>query len=413
MMDFNELSESTLEKIRSFGIKSLTVIKCFRRTCRLLKGYLERHRQRLTETSAEQWLATMKPSSQYTYYQHVLYLGHRRTTTLLLEMQSGKLTEWKTYYSQKAERPVSYSYISLLDKYEAYLVREGMAESTIKFSLRAGSLFLRYLESNGVPAIGNLTAGQIVAYCGHDMLANRKPTGVHAYAYKLKKFLLFLEGRSLVTNHNLHLAVPMKFARQVSIVTTISKKAELVLLSADNRHGCTELRNRAMILLALRLGMRRSDIVNLKFQNICWENDTINFVQQKTGIAIVLPLPAEVGNALMEYILKARMGNGDNRIFQRGYAPRQALRPASASSVTRRYLSGLGPEDCPERGFHILRRTAATRLFESKVSSSVISAALGHLDPNSSDAYISTDVCNMRKCALTLAGIECSRRELQ
>ena len=112
-MDFNELSKQTLEKIRSFGIKIRTVIKCFRRTCRLLREYLEEHRQNLTAASAAQWLAAIKPYSYDSYRQYVSYLGHCRTTMLLLEMQSGKLTEWKTYCSREAERPVFRLYIRL------------------------------------------------------------------------------------------------------------------------------------------------------------------------------------------------------------------------------------------------------------------------------------------------------------
>jgi hypothetical protein len=50
--------------------------------------------------------------------------------------------------------------------------------------------------------------------------------GVQAYAYKLKKLLLFLEDKGIVSNKHLHLAIPKVFANQVSIVTTISHEAE-------------------------------------------------------------------------------------------------------------------------------------------------------------------------------------------
>lgn len=59
-----------------------------------------------------------------------------------------------------------------------------------------------------------------------------------------------------------------------------------------------------------------------------------------------------------------------------------------------------------------MRRTAATKLFENNVPSSVISASLGHIDPASADVYLSTDSKRMRKCALNLCGIECRREEL-
>lgn len=58
-----------------------------------------------------------------------------------------------------------------------------------------------------------------------------------------------------------------------------------------------------MILLALRLGVRCSDVASLKFSNINWQNDTITFIQHKTKVSVTLPLLTDVGNALMDYIL--------------------------------------------------------------------------------------------------------------
>jgi integrase len=88
------------------------------------------------------------------------------------------------------------------------------------------------------------------------------------------------------------------------------------------------------------------------------------------------------------------------------------MKSGSASKISLKYLSAFDAADCPEKGFHILRRTAATKLFENNVPSSVISASLGHLDPNSADVYLSTDSKKMRKCALSLYGIGCTREEL-
>lgn len=172
-------------------------------------------------------------------------------------------------------------------------------------------------------------------------------------------------------------------------------------------------RDQAIILLALRLGVRRSDIVGLKFKNIDWQNDSITFIQRKTEIPVTLPLLTEVGNALMDYILNSRIESEAEEIFLRGHAPYRAMQPASASKIPFKYLSDFDSDDCPEKGLHILRRTAATRLFENNISSTVISASLGHLNPDSADVYISTDYERMRKCALSLSGIECSREELQ
>ena len=164
------------------------------------------------------------------------------------------------------------------------------------------------------------------------------------------------------------------------------------------------------MLLALRLGIRRSDILNMKLADIDWENDSISFVQQKTDIPVTLPLLPDVGNAIMDYILHRRPRLAGDNVFLRHYAPHQALTPNT--HIAKNYLSIFNSADCPQRGFHILRRTFSTKMLRNNIPRSVISAAVGQIDPNSIDVYLSADEENMRKCALPLKGIECGRRDL-
>lgn len=412
MDDFKELSKATLAKVRAFGIKSRSVIKSFKRSCRLLDAFLQKNDLEFSVESAEQWLSEFEILKEGTHSQRNLYLSHRRALLLLLDLQNGQLGEWKVYPIKTAQRPDAEHYANLLDQYKQHLILEGMSEATITFAMRVASMFLCYLESIKIESISNLTAINVSDFWGRDVFSGRKPMGVQAYAYKLKKFLIFLENMGIVSNEHLHLAIPKVFAKQVSIVTTISHEAEQKLISNDKLSDPLGKRDQAMILLALRLGVRRSDIVGLKFSNINWQDDTITFIQQKTKVPVTLPLLTDVGNALMDYILDSRVDSDTNEIFLRGYAPYKAMKSGSASKISLKYLSEFDADDCPEKGFHILRRTAATKLFENNVPSSVISASLGHLNPDSADVYLSTDSKKMRKCALSLYGIGCTRREL-
>lgn len=194
-----------------------------------------------------------------------------------------------------------------------------MFESTITFAMRVVSMFFRYLENMKIVSISNLTAINVSDFLGQDVFSGRKPMGVQAYAYKSKKLLFFLADMGIVSNEHLHLAIPKVFAKQVSIVTTISRKAKQKLISNDKLSDPLGKRDQAMILLALRLGVRRSDIVGLKFSNINWQNDTITFIQQKTKVPITLPLLTDVGNALMDYILDSRVDSDADEIFLKSH----------------------------------------------------------------------------------------------
>ena len=109
-----------------------------------------------------------------------------------------------------------------------------MSEATIVFAMRVASMFFCYLESMKIDNIGNLTAINVSDFWGHDVFTGRKPMGVQAYAYKLKGLLILLEDREIVNNEHLHLAIPKVFAKQVSIVITISHKAEQKLISTTS-----------------------------------------------------------------------------------------------------------------------------------------------------------------------------------
>jgi integrase len=286
-----------------------------------------------------------------------------------------------------------------------------MAKATIDFSLRVDSDFLIYLERSGKNEINDIVPHDVAGYFAQEQFTGRKPDGVKAYAYKIKSFLTFLEETGTVSKRKLSLAVPKVFAKQVSIVTVLSEKASTAIKSGDVKPDAdTATRDHAIILLALRLGLRRSDIFGLKLSDIDWENDSITFTQKKTKVPVMLPLLADVGNALMEYILNYRPRTINDTVFLRHYAPYQAL--VTCNGIAEKYLSAFASEDCPQRGYHILRRTLSTGMLRNNIPRSIISASIGQIDPNSVDVYLSADEKNMRKCAISLKGVECERGDL-
>lgn len=89
MDNFKELSKATLAKVRVFGIKSRSVIKNFKRSCRLLEAFLLENDLEFSAESAEQWLSGFKSLKEGTHSQRNLYLSHRRALLLLLDLQNG------------------------------------------------------------------------------------------------------------------------------------------------------------------------------------------------------------------------------------------------------------------------------------------------------------------------------------
>ena len=408
---FEQLSTDTLAKIKGFGIKR-SVFNTLRQSCRMLKAYLEENNFAFSFENGQKWLATVRPCEPSTHSQRTLYSGRRRAVFLLSDCQNNRLDFWQIYPQKTAVRPETLKYLQLLRLHEENLRAIGMAKGTIKLAMCVNSSFLIYLEKSGKFEINCITQHDVTGYFTQDVFLGRKPKGVRLYAHNLKSFLGFLEDTGVVPEKKLSLSVPKVFGKQESIVTVLSKKAVKALRNKGRESNVgIDSRNHAIVLLALRLGIRCSDIFKMELTEIDWKNDKISFVQQKTKVPITLPLPPDVGNALMDYILNFRPQGAGNTVFVRHYAPYQALSPSR--KVLAKYLSVFDAEDCPQRGFHVLRRTFATGMLQNNITRSVISASLGQTNPNSVDVYLSTDEQKMRKCSLSLKGIECGKGDLR
>ena len=82
----------------------------------------------------------------------------------------------------------------------------------------------------------------------------------------------------------------------------ISKVKGVLLSDSDT----LSLRDKAIGIIALYLGLRGCDIANLTFNSIDWEKETIFIRQQKTNMPLTLPLPVTVGNAIYDYVKEER-----------------------------------------------------------------------------------------------------------
>ena len=166
-------------------------------------------------------------------------------------------------------------------------------------------------------------------------------------------------------------------------------------------------RDKAIILLAMRTGLRSVDILSIKFTDIDWINDTMTITQSKTAVTFKLPLTADVGNALSKYVLDERPTTDTPFVFVRSLAPFTPLSGHSACyAVVRRAFHRAGIRIGAERkGIHLLRHSTASRMLSKGVPVTTISALLGHADKASTETYLATNRERMRSCALDLARI--------
>ena len=157
-----------------------------------------------------------------------------------------------------------------------------------------------------------------------------------------------------------------------------------------------------MVLMAAQLGMRASDICGLKFENLHWEKSTVEFVTQKTGKATVLPLTADVGNAIIKYLKEVRPASSDSHVFLRMQAPYTKLNPAALHSIVTKAFRDADIVVNPGRrhGPHSLRASLATSMLKNETPLPVISEALSHSTTDTTKIYLKVDMHHLRPLAL-------------
>jgi len=156
------------------------------------------------------------------------------------------------------------------------------------------------------------------------------------------------------------------------------------------------------------LGIRAGDLINLKFNNIDWGNNSINIIQQKTGRPVSLPLIDEVKFPLLDYLKNARPSSDDkDYILISAYAPYTRYTcTAPIWRIISRCVERAGFDSKGRhRGPHALRHSLATNLLNENVPLSAISNILGHSSTRTTEIYIGVDEKNLKELSLEVEDV--------
>lgn len=173
---------------------------------------------------------------------------------------------------------------------------------------------------------------------------------------------------------------------------------ERVIQSCD-LESSLGLRDYAILLLLSRLGLRAGDIVAMEIDDVDWRHGTLR-VLGKGRREVLLPLPQDVGDAVLAYLQQGRPTVAISRLFLTAQAPVQTFRgPSSISAVVRRALERAGISDPPSRGAHLLRHSAATAMLRAGGSLDTIAAVLRHQSSDTTTHYAKVDLSLLERVA--------------
>lgn len=275
----------------------------------------------------------------------------------------------------------------------------GLAEATIYGHRLYVNRFLEFIGfDRKQSALPQLRLDQIEAFV-RLMVQTHNRHSLLGLVLTLRSFLRF-EFSQGGLRRPLHeqIDVPRVYAGE-RLPTVLTREQVQTLLRSIDQRSLTGLRDFTMLHLIAVYGLRRSDIVSLRLDDIDWRNGILHVKQIKTRRPITLPLIDEAGDVLARYLRRARPQTERRELFLRTQAPAGPLTPGAVNIILQNRLKR-GGLDFGKFGPHALRYSLAVHLLRRGVALKSIAEALGHRDCRSTAQYLRLHLDDLRAVGL-------------
>lgn len=282
--------------------------------------------------------------------------------------------------------------------------QRGLAVRTIGYYRTLARNFLAHRFGSEDIDLGALRAMEIIGFVRQEAQRLRRQ-GLKHVVNGLRAFLRYALYRGEIEGALIS-AVPAVAAWTATppLPRAISAEhAQHVIACCDL---CTAVgrRDRAVLLLLARLGLRGGEVLTLLLEDIDWDAGTLR-VRGKNGHQCLMPLPVDVGEAIAAYLREGRPASPDRHVFLRTRAPHRCLLQGSdgIGSIVRNAIERAGV-DAPRRGSHQFRHALAVGLLRGGASLPEIGELLRHRSQMSTSIYAKVDLAALRPLALPWPG---------
>ena len=293
-----------------------------------------------------------------------------------------------------------------MKEYISEKISEHLRPSSIHTYQHQLSRFSNYLSKSAINHIIDIRVEHILLYIME--LPPEHKSNTYIAISIVKRFLKWLYDQKALTL-NLSIQIPSgRYVQQSSLPAIYTQdEVELTLKNGVDRGYPTGKRDYLILLLAARLGLRASDICNLKFENIQWDKNNILIEQVKTGRILELPLLAEIGNAIIDYLQYGRPKSEEPYIVLTAISPIRKMISSSISGITTAAFQRAGVNIANKKhGPHALRHSLVARMLEGQTILPVISEVLGHENTNSTMYYMRIDISSLNACMLDVVSVK-------
>jgi site-specific recombinase XerD len=219
----------------------------------------------------------------------------------------------------------------------------------------------------------------------------------------LRSFFRFIQYRGDIVS-DMAASVPTVADRKRSDIPKYlsAEDVERILHDCDQTTDIGR-RDYAVLLLLARLGLRAGEVVAMALDDIDWESGVIT-IRGKGRRLDQLPIPQDVGEALVAYLLHGRPPRHSRQVFLRARAPIKGFTNSSAiGDIVRLALTRAGLDPI-RKGAHLLRHSLATYMLRQGASLSEIGEILRHSSPNTTLIYAKVNIAALSALALPWPG---------
>jgi len=337
------------------------------------------------------------------------YLRHRAGKQSLQPGDRSALKRWLSVLREEgaiapAVLPPLTPHDRIFNEFDAYLRTErGLALKSIVRHLPVIRRFLHEVCPAGDDDLGKIGPEEVIRYIERHAQDWSPRTG-KAMCWSLRAFLRYLHHQGLNPRALADCVPSIRRWKLASLPTFLPAAQVQRALDGCDRATPMGRRDYAILMMLAKLGLRADEVATLTLDDIDWRASEM-LVRAKGRQRARMPIPPDVGAAIVAYLRNGRPKSSCRRLFIRTLAPHVGFASGCAiTMIARTALDRVGIEGCAHRGAHIFRHSLATELLRSGATLTEIGQLLRHESHDTTRIYAKVDIDALRTLSLPWPG---------
>lgn len=291
-------------------------------------------------------------------------------------------------------------FIEVLQTYEHHLYRKGQKKRSVESKVSRIRIFLRHLNDYGIllEDIDFKAISNFYLFLSSKYATNAKSN----IQFTLRDFLIFIENMSITKVSTSRLITRIYSNKHERLPSTYSVEEINSILESVDRSTKYGKRDYVMLLFAIQLGLRSSDICHMKLSGLHLEGRRVIFKQEKTGSTENLPITELMTYSLADYLKNARPVSDSDLLFvHMGANCKYGYSTSALYGIINKYMTKAKININGKRhGMHAMRHSLSSNLLKEGTQLPVISGILGHSSTEITTRYLWMDTEQLRKLSL-------------